>query len=71
MPYTVNDTNGVLVPDKDVHAMAEALNRLADNTAFYEQMSAGAVQTAAGLPEWDEIDREYEEFFDQMEARTI
>ena len=71
MPYTVNDTNGVLVPNKDVHAMAEALNRLADDTVFYEHMSAGAARTAAGLPDRDVIDKEYEDFMDQLEARTI
>ena len=71
MPYTVNETNGELVPNKDVHAMAQALSRLADDKVLYEQKSAGAAQTVAGLPDWDEIDREYEDFFDQMEARTI
>ena len=71
MPYTVNETNGELVPNKDVHAMAEALSRLADDTKLYERLSAGAVQTVAGLPDRDEIDRKFEDFFDQMEARTI
>ena len=67
MPYTVNDTNGILVPDRDVHAMAEALCRLADDTALYEKLSAGAKETVRALPDREAIDAQYDQFIELLE----
>lgn len=67
IPYTVNDTNGILVPDKDVGAMAKALCRLADDPVLYRELSAGAVKTVLSLPDKETIDAQFEHFMEQME----
>ena len=71
MPYTVNDSNGVLVPNRDVGAMAEALTRVIDDSVLYAQLSEGAKQTVRNLPSRETIDQEYEELMDEMEKKRI
>ncbi len=71
MPYTVNESNGILVPNRDTDAMAQALCRLADDPKLYQRLSEGALRTAAALPDEEAINREYEALMDQMEKGAL
>ena len=71
MPYTVNESNGAVVPNKDVDAMAEAVIKILDDPDRYDQLSEGAKQTVRNLPDRETIDREYEELMDEMEKKLI
>ena len=71
MPYTINDTNGILVPNKDIDAMAKGLCRLVDNKELYDQLSSGALKTVQNLPDKETIDQEYVEFLDKIERGTL
>lgn len=47
MPYTVkNGENGLLVPDRDAAAFADAIERITTGRALRAQLSEGALQTA-------------------------
>ena len=71
MPYTVNETNGVLVPNKDVEAMADALAKVIDDPDLRERLSEGAKETVRNLPTREAIDREYQELMDKMEKKLF
>ena len=71
MPYTVNETNGILVPDKDVKAMADALRRLADDPDLYRRLSAGAAETVRALPDREAVEAQYDRLMDLMEERRL
>ena len=66
MPYTVNETNGILVPDRDEAGLTEALCRLADDPELYARLSRGAAEKVRSLPDAAAVDREYEEFLDDL-----
>ena len=71
MPYTVNDTNGILVPNEDIDAMADGLCRLVDDRKLYDQLSSGALKTVQNLPDKETIDQEYIDFLDKIEKGIL
>ena len=67
IPYTVKAGNGFVVPNRDVDAMADALDRLAEDETLYRHLSDGAVRTVEKLPGTAEVDMEWKDFFRMLE----
>lgn len=67
MPYTVNDKNGRLVSNKNVQGMADALSKLVDDPSLYQQVVRGAIDTVKKLPDFNEIENEYQKFYKTLE----
>lgn len=50
MPFTVNNNqNGIIVPNKDIIAFAEAIEKIVDNREVNERLAAGALEYAGNL----------------------
>lgn len=62
MPYTVNESNGFIVDNRDVAKMADAMRVLADDDIIYRRLQEGALKTVTSLPDEDEINKQYDEF---------
>lgn len=71
MPYTVNETNGVVVRNKDIHAMANALEGIISNGSEYQKLSNGASKTVLQLPSKTEIDKEYDALILQIKEYKL
>ena len=71
MPYTVNCSNGAIVPNKDIRRMAEAMEQILGNEAEYDRLSEGAKKTVRGLPSKEVIDQEYNTLICKMEEGDL
>ena len=71
MPYTVNASNGVLVPNRDTDAMSRAMAGIADDSGLYASLSDGARQTVRALPDRETIKRQEEAFLKDMADRKV
>lgn len=50
MPFTVNNNqNGIIVPNKDTIAFAEAIEKIVENREINERLGAGALEYASNL----------------------
>jgi glycosyltransferase involved in cell wall biosynthesis len=63
-----HDRNGLLVPEKDSAALAEALRRLVNDAATRERLAGAARQTALTQLSWDRAARAFEECYVQAAA---
>lgn len=68
MPYTVNNQNGRIVRNRDIDAMAQALDEVIDQPSIYDDLVRGAYKTVQSLPEEDQIVAEYSRFFKEIEV---
>lgn len=68
MPYTVNNQNGRIVQNRDIDAMAQALDEVIDQPSIYDDLVRGAYKTVHNLPEEDQIVAEYSRFFKEIEV---
>ena len=66
MPYTVNSSNGMLIPNKDTDAMSKAMSSLADDPELYARLAAGARDTVRALPNRETIEQQTEAFLDEI-----
>ena len=65
-----NERNGLLVPPKDVGALAEAMARFIVSEKLCEQLRSGAMERASGELSWDVIARETSAVYeDALRAR--
>ena len=71
MPYTVNNNNGALIPNRDIDKMVMALERILGDTQEYDRVSNGAKKTVLELPSEEEITKEYDIFMQQLKEFTI
>lgn len=67
MPYTVNNNNGALVENRNTHEMSIRLSQIIDDPALYKRLVAGAYETVQALPNIEDIEAEYENFFELIE----
>ncbi|MBI3932535.1 MAG: glycosyltransferase [Acidobacteria bacterium] len=63
-----DDDNGLLVPEKDPHALAEALRRLVREPETRERLAREARRTAVERLSWDAACRAFEECYAQATA---
>jgi glycosyltransferase involved in cell wall biosynthesis len=63
-----HEGNGLLVPEKDAGALAEALQRLAAEPATRARLSAAARETAVTRLSWDAAARAFEDSYAQATA---
>lgn len=66
MPYTVNNTNGAIVENRNTHKMAEAIEKILTNDGKYRRTSDGAKRTVLALPSEETIDQEYIAFIQRL-----
>lgn len=57
MPYTIkNNENGIIVPNKDCRAFANAIKSLLENRSLYEKLSDGARNTGIKAQTYEEFE---------------
>lgn len=66
MPYTVTNENGCLIPNGDVAHMGQALSNIIDQPGLYEKLQQGAYATIQHLPAQEDIEKEYQVFFQKL-----
>lgn len=71
MPYTVNDHNGILVKNRSVEELTNALILITSDVKKYKELSKGAIQYVDNLPNRSEIDKKYDKLFDDIENKKI
>lgn len=57
--YLVDGVNGLVVPTGDESAVVDALRRLRDEPGLLEALKAGARDTAASWPSWEQSSQEF------------
>lgn len=71
MPYTVNNTNGILVENQSVEGMVDAMVKMADRTEYRKKLSNGAICTVKKLPSAEDINNQYESVLEQIEKGQL
>ena len=61
-----NDRDGVLVPVGDVHALGDAIERLARDPALRERLGRAAYVRAEARPTWDETAARFFAIIDEV-----
>jgi glycosyltransferase involved in cell wall biosynthesis len=61
---------GVIVGDRDVDALADRLQRLADNPSLQTQMGAAALDRVKSLGGWDEYGERWDALLHQLTGQT-
>jgi glycosyltransferase involved in cell wall biosynthesis len=70
-PDVVEDgANGLLVERDDVHALADAMMRVAVDDVFRERLRTGAAKPLSGIPGMDEHARALLELYESLLSRS-
>lgn len=69
MPYTVNNGNGRIIPNRDIRRMGEALSEILTHHDLYRKLQKGAYDTVQHLPDMKSIEAQYIEFFQDLEKK--
>jgi glycosyltransferase involved in cell wall biosynthesis len=70
-PELINDTRGILVPSRDIDALANAMLQLAQNPARRQELAGNARHFVAERFSCDSISRQYEELYDELLSRKL
>lgn len=71
MPYTVNNSNGAIVPNRNTIKMTEALEEILSDENRYFRVSEGAKKTVLNLPSTKEIDMEYDALIQRLKEKNL
>jgi len=66
MPYTVNDDNGRIIPNRNIELMGKALTEILDDHDLYQKLQKGAYDTVQHLPDMESIEAQYTKFFQDL-----
>ena len=69
IPYTVNNDNGAIVENKNIREMSFRLSEIIDDSDLYKRLVYGAYKTVESLPNVEDIDLEYEQFFGTLDKK--